>query len=128
MNETETIVEPTKAEIKMLCERAALDKREADIQTVRRFLDLHGDKLTDTDWQEQAWSCRIKIGANKEYSEMPVKNAREIARRFPGVVWTRVKNNITCGVIDFQGSLDGVELLIENAETLKFKDGELVSL
>lgn len=87
----------------------------------------HLEKLAGTYWRFYA-NEDLVIEANKDYLSQPVKDARAIARRFPGLVWKKVKNQWQCGVIDYVSELDGVTIRIENAETIQFKDGGLVSL
>jgi len=123
--DTQTEVQPSKDETHAMGQFESIHKAKQDLLAVASFASRHKPKLDGTNW---------RFYVDRDIHILPgsygfeINTAREIARRFPGVVWKRVKNEYTCGQIDWVATVEGVTIVIETAEKLTFKDGDLVSL
>lgn len=84
------------------------------------FIAKHHERLVGCQWGCCHIYCQIEIEIGGYDKASYVQNPRVIARRFPGVVWKRAKNPNTCGVLDWQATVEEIPVLIRSAEKIKW--------
>ena len=83
--------------------------------TLRAFFEKHREAISPFHWRAYGW-CDTEIVFN-HYSDSGKE--KEIARAFGKDGWKRVADRFACGAIKWVKELDGCQLIIENAESLK---------
>jgi hypothetical protein len=96
-----------------------LRKYRKNIEDLLLFADCNAKQLSGLEWDPCHIYCKIEIMAGPK-SKRFEREARLIARRWPGVVWTRRRNDGVCGVLDWHGTVDGIPVIIRNAEGIKW--------
>jgi hypothetical protein len=92
-------------------------EREHDLFKLRAFIDKHRTVLEQLGqcWEAFGYDGKIKFNDNYQGKQEP----KLIARLFGADGWTRKPNSYSCGRIDWFKELDGVSLMIANAEQIK---------
>lgn len=112
--ETTTEAEPlTEEHAKLVADQIqAFNDYEATLQRTREFWAKHQATILKFK-HEQMYVFLNKLEFPGSYGNDP----KEVARAFGADGWTRVRNPYTCGAIDWKKVVDGVEIVIANAET-----------
>lgn len=87
---------------------------ETFIIAARQFLMQNADKLNGIAFRCYGWSKQIVFNTWGDVTE-----PKEIARRFGADGWTREHDSHTCGAVHWLKTVDGIQLRVENAETIK---------
>jgi len=127
MTTPETTIEVSdgiaETEQKFIDQEARLVKQEEIVATLRAFFAKHREALAPFVWKCYGWDA--KIGFDIGYQN---KDAKAIARAFGASGWARKADHYSCGSINWHKTVDGVQLTIEAAESIKPKLIEEVKL
>jgi len=97
---------------------------EAGLKILREFFIKHREAIAPFQWT--CYGSSLTISFNCAYGNKDKQ--KEIARAFGSSGWKRVKNEYTCGRIDWKKTVDGVEIEIDCAEQINPKLIEEVKL
>lgn len=116
---------------------AHIERYESHCVALRRFIELHRATLDGTGWTASCYHDAPQISfAWRAYDGHRTESAYEVASLWP-VVWTREKQKYPregYAVHDWHAKLDGVDLLIEGAESVNLRpvdvgrDGTVVQM
>lgn len=84
------------------------------------WLGKYSDRLVGLNWTASHIYPEVQILIGGYGSTEFEQDARKIARRFPGVVWRREKDEYTCGVLNWKTIFDGMRLEIHHAEKIRW--------
>lgn len=100
--------------------RASLDKYGANIERLNAFIDRYKERLAGCWWSACHIYGHIEIIISDRETSPYERDARAIARRWPGAVWIRTKSPDTCGALDWKTEIAGLPVIIRNAELIKW--------
>lgn len=119
------VVNSALAEIeqKFTDQESQLVKQEQIVATLRAFFAKHREALSPFAWKCYGWDIEITFVVGYQN-----KDAKPIARAFGAGGWARKSDRYSCGSINWHKTVDGVNLIIEAAESIKPKLIEEVKL
>lgn len=94
---------------------------ETALATCRAFIAKHHDTLAPLNWTCYGWCNQIKFHPWRQ-------EPKEIARAFGSSDWTREYDRYSSEAVNWKKEMDGMLLIIENAESIKRKLNEHVRL
>lgn len=100
-------------------------KNEKCIAILRAFLAEHRDAFAQFCWRAYGWN---DTDIEFNIPGYPAQQAKDIARAFGPDGWKRSYNPHACGSINWTKELEGVKLIIRNAEQAPRKLVEEVKL
>lgn len=117
MQTAETASTPEQSEAKenkLFAEHVdSFNQTEQALAACRAFIEKHKGTLQQLNgWRAYGFSAKIIFDY---FGQRPP----DIAKAFGATGWTRKANQYSCGSIDWHKEMDGMELVIEGAESIK---------
>lgn len=112
---------PTAAEMRFNHQVENLESYADNIRRLLEFIATNKEKLEGLNWTASHIYGQIEIEIGGYLTDTFEQNTRVIARRWPGRVWKRVKNEMTCGVLDWLSEPTGeIPVRIRGAEHIQW--------